>query len=511
MLQHHRDAIVIGAGISGLVCAYRLKALGVDVTLIEKSERAGGVIQTDRIDGYLIERGPNSSQGSEELLALVEELGITGELIEGDPKAPAYVYFNGALHPVPSGAGAFMKSHLLSLRGKLRIFKEPFVPVRRSESEESVASFARRRIGREAAERMVAPFVSGIYAGDAEQLSVQAAFPKLANLETGYGGLFRGMLAKGREARRAKRNASAVLEKAAPARKRLCSFRSGMAFLPNTLASKLGEDLMTGCEELRIGDCGLRIEETFQASPGNPQSAIRNPQSNLGQASPGNPQSAIRNPQSNLFTVEFEHAGDRHQLTCERLIVATPAGVASSLVAPLSEELSRLLGEIDYPPLAIISLAYDGSAIATKLDGFGFLVPPSERMNILGCVWNSSLFDGRAPGGKALVTVFIGGARNPTAAQAADAELVSTAHGELSKVLGISGDPQVVAITRYQRSIPQYNLGHFARVRRIETLLGDSSGLSLIGNYLHGVSTGDCIKDADRVAREVATSMSGTS
>jgi oxygen-dependent protoporphyrinogen oxidase len=488
MDKSHRHAIVIGAGISGLVCAYRLKALGMDVTLIEKSDRVGGVIQSERIDGYLIERGPNSSQGSEELMALVEELGITDELVEGDPKAPAYVYFNGALHPVPSGVGAFIKSGLLSLSGKLRILKEPFVPARRSDSEESVASFAWRRIGREASERMVAPFVSGIYAGDAEQLSVQAAFPRLANLETGYGGLFRGMFAKAREARRAKRDAAAVLDKAAPTRRRLCSFRSGMALLPKSLASKLGEDLLTGCDELRIADCGLPIEET----------------------SPGNSQSAIRNSQSNLLTVEFARAGDRHQLTCERLIVATPAGVAASLVAPLSDELSRLLGEIAYPPLAIVSLAYDESAIASKLDGFGFLVPPSERMNILGCVWNSSLFDGRAPLGKALVTVFIGGARNPDAALAADAELVSTAHVELCKVLGISGDPQVVAITRYQRSIPQYNLGHFARVLRIESLVGECPGLSLIGNYLHGVSTGDCIKEADRVAKEVATSTSGS-
>ncbi|HXI89260.1 MAG TPA: protoporphyrinogen oxidase [Blastocatellia bacterium] len=466
-MQNHRAAVVIGAGISGLVCAYRLKSLGIDVALIEKSDRVGGVIQSERIDGFLIERGPNSSQGTEELLALVEELGITGELAEGNPKAPAYVYFKGRLHPVPSGPSAFIKSDLLSLGGKLRIFKEPFVPVRRSDSEESVASFARRRIGREAAERMVAPFVSGIYAGDADQLSVQAAFPRLANLETGYGGLFRGTLAKAREARRARKAASAVLDKAAPTRRRLCSFQSGMAFLPTTLASKIGEDLLTGCEDLRVERSADSLE----------------------------------------FNVEFERGSDRHQLTCERIIIATPSTVASSLVADISAELSRLLDEIDYAPLAIVSLAYDQSTVSTSLDGFGFLVPPSEGMNILGCVWNSSLFNDRAPKGKALVTAFIGGARNPAAARAADAELVSTVHGELQKVLGISSDPQVVAITRYERSIPQYNLGHFARVQRIESLLGDLSGLTLIGNYLHGVSTGDCIKEADGVANKIKESL----
>ena len=463
MPQHHRDVVVIGAGISGLVCAFRLKSLGLDVALLEKSDRVGGVIQSERIGGFLIERGPNSSQGTEELVALVEELGITDELIEGDPKAPAYVYFEGRLHAVPSGPGAFLKSKLLSLGGKLRILGEPFVPARQADSEESVASFARRRIGRQAAELLVAPFVSGIYAGDAEELSVQAAFPKLANLETGYGGLFRGMFAKAREARKARKTAAAVLDKAAPTRRRLCSFQNGMAVLPETLASKLGEDLITGCEELRIADRGLRIE--------------------------------------------FDRGDNHHELTCERLVIAAPSNVAARLAAAVSDEMGGLLADIDYPALAIVSLAYEVKSISTKLDGFGFLVPPVEQMNILGCVWNSSLFKDRAPEGKALITVFIGGAGNPDAARLADADLVSTAHRELQRVLGISSDPEIVAITRYERSIPQYNLGHFRRVQQIEQLLRDLPQLRITGNYLHGVSTGDCIKEADRIAREIAASL----
>ncbi|MFY9555443.1 MAG: protoporphyrinogen oxidase, partial [Blastocatellia bacterium] len=282
MPQPHHDVIVIGAGISGLVCAYRLKSLGVDVALLERSDRVGGVIQSERIDGFLIERGPNSSQGGEELLALVEELEMTAELIEANPKAPAYVYFNGRLHPVPSSPAAFLKSGLLSLGGKLRILKEPFVPARQSGAEESVASFARRRIGQEPAERLVAPFVAGIYAGDADQLSVQAAFPRLASLESGYGSLFRGMFAKARQARRAKRAAAgSAVANAVPARKRLCSFRSGMSHLPRMLAAKLGEDLLTACSELRISDCSLRSETGAQPA---------------------------------RFLIEFERSGNHHQL-----------------------------------------------------------------------------------------------------------------------------------------------------------------------------------------------------
>ena len=464
-----KDVVVIGAGISGLVCAYRLKSLGFDVLLLEKSDRVGGVMQTEVIDGYQIERGPNSSQGTEELLALVEELGIAGELAEGDPKAPAYVYFRRQLHPVPSSPAAFIRSRLLSAKGKLRILKEPFVAARRSNEEESIASFARRRIGSEAAERMVAPFVSGIYAGDAEKLSAEAAFPRLANLETGYGGLFRGMMAKAREARRAKKAAAEVLDKAAPTRRRLVSFKNGMETLPKTLARKIGEDLLTGISNLRF-----RISN-----------------------------------QPERFSLEFERAGNRQLVTCERLIIATPARAAAALVRDSSDELSRLLEEIYYPPLVIACLAYPKSSIATPLDGFGFLVPPGERMNILGCVWNSSLFKGRAPEGHALITIFIGGARNTEVTQLADAELVTLAHSDLQKILGIASEPRVVTITRWERAIPQYNIGHVERVRRIEELLRARAGLNLIGNYLHGVSTGDCIKEADRVAKEIGESLPG--
>jgi protoporphyrinogen/coproporphyrinogen III oxidase len=464
MNDNHRDVIVIGAGISGLVCAYRLKMLGCDVALIEKSDRVGGVIHSEAIDGFLIERGPNSSQGTEELMALIEELGIIDEIAEGNPKAPAYVFYNRQLHPVPSSPAAFLKSRLLSASGKLRILAEPFVPVRQSDEEESVASFARRRIGSEAAERMIKPFVSGVYAGDAERLSVQAAFPKLVSLETGYGGLIRGTIAKAREARRAKKSAGAMLDKAAPARRRLISFRRGMGFLPETLASRLGEDLLTGCEE---------IDLKFEIS-------------------------------NSRYNVGFSRSDNRETITGKHVLIATTASAAASIAEPLSAELGRLLREIEYPPLGVVHLSYDKSTIKNPLNGFGFLAAPSEGLNILGCVWNTSLFEGRAPKGKTLLTIFIGGARKPEAARMADAEMVAVAHGELQPILGISSEPRVVSITRYERAIPQYNLGHAGRVRRIEELLKEMPGLRLIGNYLHGVSTGDCIKEADRVAREVA-------
>ena len=484
--MNHRDVIVIGAGISGLVCAYRLKTLGLDVAVIEASDRVGGVIQSDRIDGFLIERGPNSSQGTEELMALVDELGIIDEIAEGNPKAPAFVYFDRRLQAVPGGPGAFIKSRLLSLRGKLRILAEPFIATRKSTEEETVFSFARRRIGREAAERLVAPFVSGIYAGDAESLSVQAAFPRLANLEANYGGLIRGAFAKAREAKRAKRSAAAVMDKAAPTRRRLISFRSGMSFLTDTLADRIGEDVRTGCRDsvLRPADSSF-----------DPSTSM----SDRGQLNDGD------RPNHPPFTLTFKRDGRLEEMSCDRVVIASPAGAAADLVAPLSEELARLLREVAYPPLAVLYLAYPGQAIKARLDGFGFLVAPSEGLNILGCVWNSSLFEGRAPDGVALFTIYIGGARNPDAADLPDAELISVAHGELQSILGISADPHPVAVTRHKRAIPQYNLGHGDRIRKIETMLDGIPGLRLAGNYLHGVSTGDCIKEGDRIARIIGS------
>jgi oxygen-dependent protoporphyrinogen oxidase len=487
-----KDVVIIGAGLSGLVCAYRLKRLGLDVLLVENSERAGGVIRSEKVDGFLIERGPNSAQGSEELLALVEELGITDELIEGDSKAPAYVYFNGGLHAVPMSPPAFLKSTLLGFGGKLRVLAEPFIAGRRSDGEESVASFVRRRIGGQAAERLVAPFVSGIYAGDAEKLSVQAAFPRLANLENNYGGLFRGMIAKAREAKAAKKASALSDEKPKPQRKRICSFRQGMSFLTETLAARIGEELITGCSDLRISDLKSEISNDETRKNDDLRFQISNSKSQIDDC---------------RFAIKFTKAGGDELIICKDMIIATPAFIASKLVAPLSSELEGLLSEIEYPPLSIAHLAYDRTEVGHDLKGFGFLATPSANLKILGCVWNTSLFEGRAPSGKVMMTVFIGGARHPELARLADAELAAAAHSELQRILNVSDEPQIISITRYSRAIPQYNLGHAERVRNLEKRLGKIPGLHLAGNYLKGVSTGDCIKEADHLARETCKTL----
>ena len=458
-----KDVVVIGAGISGLVCAYRLKSLGIDCVALDASDHPGGVIKTDRIDDYLIERGPNSSQGSEELLALIDEIGLTEELVEGDPKAPAYVFSGNRLHQVPGGPGAFFQSKLLSLSAKLRLLSEPFIRRRQGDGEESVFSFAERRLGAEVARKLVAPFVAGIYAGDSSRISLQAAFPKLAALEKSYGSLIRGAITTAKQSRSKKKTDPADGQRR---RRRLISFREGMESLPRALGEKIGEDLLTGCSKIRLKRSGSSI------------------------------------------VVDFTQSNYEYTAAPRIVVVSTPSAIAATILEPVIPEIGPLLSEIDYPRLAIVYLSYDTASIDHSLNGFGFLVAPEENLSILGCVWNSSLFPNRAPAGKSLFTVFMGGALRPEICEVPDGDLTAAAHTDLQRVLGIRGEPRVVAITRYERSIPQYNLGHAARVSKIDSLLAGYPDLRLIGNYLHGVSTGDCVRNADQAAREIATSLS---
>jgi oxygen-dependent protoporphyrinogen oxidase len=368
--------------------------------------------------------------------------------------------------------------------GKLSLLGEPLRKTRVSDEEESVASFAARRLGPQIAERFVAPFVSGIYAGDSKKLSVQAAFPRLAILERDHGSLIRGAFALLAKKRKAKTVADTTKK---PKTKRLCSFKEGMGFLPKTLAAKMGEDLMTGC-----GGISVTVSDSRDGAK------TQRTKISTGVSAADETQAKAR------FTVSFERLGITEQFTSDNVVIATPARAAAALARPLSEPLGHLLEEIEYPRLAVVSLAYDESALRAPLSGFGFLAVPGQGLNILGCVYSSSLFPGRAPAGKVLLNTFVGGALNPGKADLEDPELAALVHRDLVMALGAKTEPRVMTVTRYERSIPQYNLGHAERVGRIDDLAYSVPGLHLIGNYLHGVSTGDCIKEADRVAREIA-------
>jgi protoporphyrinogen/coproporphyrinogen III oxidase len=462
-MSEKRQAIVIGAGITGLVTAYELQKRGLSVSLLERADTVGGVIQSERRDDYLLERGPSSFLESEEALQLIEELGLESSFVAADPKAPRFIYFGSKLEQVPMSPLAFLTTSLLSVKGKLRIFAEPFIPPRRGEGDESIADFVRRRIGKEGHDRLLAPFVSGVYAGNTEALSMAASFPKMVELESKYGSLVLGAIRSARQ-KRLEESEKKGSVKRFPGGKRLCSFLDGMATLPGALARKLDDSLMTSCKSIDI---------------------------TIGSDSP-------------RYRVRVNQLSENRELSTDTLVLATPATPTAKIIGHKFPSLATELESIEYAPMGIVYLSFDKLEIGRSLDGFGFLVPRNQGVRILGCVWNSSLFPARSPLDRALVTSFIGGAHDRGAVDLTDEELIKIVGGELKSILRTPATPAPVGVWRVRQAIPQYMIGHVARVARIREIEKAQPGLHFAGNYMQGVSVPDCISRAMKLASHIA-------
>lgn len=440
------DVVIIGAGITGLTTSYYLNKSGLKICLLESSKRVGGVIHTNKVDHYLLEYGPNSFQESDEINNLINELNLGSELVTADPKMPRYVYFQGKLQTVPLSPPALVSSSLISLSGKLRIFAEPFISKYKQPQEESIASFVRRRLGTQIHDRLVSPFVSGVYAGNTENLSLAASFPTLAKLEQDYGSLILGAIKS-----RANKSSKPTEEKKLA--KRLCSFKEGLSTLPCALSNHL-KDLV----KLDSKILSLTI-----------------------------------NQQKPYYKIKFEHNGSFNEISTNHLVLATPATVSASLLENHLPIIANELKAIEYVPIAIVHLSFPLSKLNQPLNGFGVLIPRSEKIRLLGSIWNSSLFPERAPKDEALLTNFIGGAHDPNAILLTDSELGNIIGAELKTILNIAITPKIINIYRYQKAIPQYTIGHLTRLAKIEAELNKQSGLYLASNYLQGVSVPDCI------------------
>lgn len=436
------STFVVGAGMSGLVRARALLARGEDARLFESSDRPGGAVRTERKDGFLLELGPNTVRPTAELWALVEELGLRDEALLADPRLPRYVEWEGRLHALPMSPGGLVSTKLLSARAKLRLLAEPFA---RHEAgpEESVHSFFARRLGEEVADRFIEPFVGGIFAGSSKSLSIAAAFPTFARWDRDHGSIVRGAIAERKKTPR---------DKSAPRPPRgLLSFRDGLETLPRALASGLGDRLETG----------TKVENVSPLPEGG-----------------------------------WKLATSRGEREADRIVLASPAWEAARLVLPFAPEAAEALSAIPHPFLTVAHLRVAHASLPRPLHGFGHLVVPQKGRRILGAVWSSSLFSGRAPEGHGLVTVFLGGSRDPEAARMTDEELARTAVRDTAAALGAREEPAVVSLTRYSRSIPQYTAGHLARVAVLEETEARFPGLTFIGNYRGGVSVGDVVKGA---------------
>jgi oxygen-dependent protoporphyrinogen oxidase len=451
----HVPALIVGGGISGLVCAHALRKASVNALLLEASSRPGGVIHSERRAGYLCELGPQSFSGTEPLSALCQELGIEAELVQAPPRAPRYVFVNGALRPVPLGPPALFLSSLLSAVTKRAITRDLFGKSQPPEQDESVASFVRRKFSAELLDKLAGPFISGIYAGDPERLSVRSAFPQLYEAEKSTGSVIRGV----------KRAARA--NKGRRQRSTLFSFREGNETLVRALATRLGEALRLGAEVVEVK----------------------------------------RSPAATRFELKIHASSRPETITTDHLLLATPTDVAGKLLRGVNPAFDSQLSLIEYAPVAIVSLGYRQSDVGRSLTGFGFLVPRSASLRVLGTVWNSSLFPNRAPDGHVLLTSFVGGATDPQAADLSPANLVSLVHGEIAPLLAIRQAPIFCNVTIYPRALPQYNLGHSERLAAVDQLRRESPNLWLTGNYLRGPSIGVCVEQSLALAKQVHSEL----
>lgn len=439
------EVVVIGGGISGLTAAHLLGSEGHDVAVFDQGDLAGGRMRSERINGFLMEHGANSIVGpapaADELIAA---LGLDGEKIARSPAARnRYLVRGGVARALPVDPRGFFMSGFFTLAGRLRLLMEPFAPARTE--DETIAAFARRRLGREMLDYVMDPLASGLYAGDPEQLSISAAFPRLKQLECRFGSVILGALRS-------------------RYRRRLFSFREGLGTLPQSLASELA-----------------------------------------GSLHPGHRVEAVRRSPGGRFRVVVRSGPTARLIMADSVVIALPAYAAAEVLQSLDAPLAEALAEIGHPPLSVVFLGYRASAIAHPLDGLGVLMPGVEKRGVLGILFSSTLFAGRAPSHHVALTAFVGGARQPQLALLPPHELAALAQREVRDLLGARAAPELVRTRRWRRGLPQPGVDHAARLARIAASESEHAGLFLTGNYFSGVSTAACIEQAFSTARRASS------
>jgi protoporphyrinogen/coproporphyrinogen III oxidase len=449
-----RPVVVIGGGIGGLATAYELHRQHVPFVLLESGSRLGGVILSEQIDEYTVDGGPDALLIQKpEGIKLCEELGLGSLLVPTKLPRLAFIQRDGRLHPLPAGSvlgiptawGPFIKTHLFSWPGKVRMAAEIVVPRRRDTSDESIGSFMTRRFGAEATTYLAEPLLAGIHAGDVDRLSVRALFPRFVEDEAKYGSLLRAF--RHQSTRRPSPDGA------------FKSLPGGLSDLVRALIATLpGASIRLRTEVSGI----LKDGETFRVETA---------------------------------------AGDR--VDARAVVVATPAFAAATILRVLSPELARLCSAIPYASAATVAVAFRRDAVSHPLNGSGFVVPKVENTGIMAASWLSSKWPNRAPEGRVLMRAFVGGARDPRALEKSDAELVSTAMTALRPLLGIVGEPLLRRVYRWDRANAQHEVGHLDRLARIETALATIPGLHLTGSGYRGVGIPDCVADGRATARKV--------
>jgi len=468
-----KHIIVIGGGIAGLAAAHRLTELSragprdLRVTLLEASDRLGGVIATEHAGNLILELGPDSYiTDKPAALRLCERLGLADRLIaprHGPLKL--YTVHRGALEPLPEGfllmaptrVGSVLRSPVFSWAGKLRMGLEPLVPRRSDGGDESLASFVRRRLGREVLERVAQPLIGGIYASDPEALSLTATMPRFLEMERNHGSVIVG-------SRRAQKRRAQAADETGARWSLFVSIDGGMEVLVRRVEEALGPGV-------------VRLGETVRE--------------------------LSRNADTNRWEVDTGGAS----LEADAVICTLPAFAAGDALTALDPELARELKAIPFSSTATVNLAYRRSDIAHPLDGYGFVVPHVEGRKIMACTFSSVKYAGRAPEDTALLRCFAGGALQPDLLDQPDEILEDQVRKDLEALLGISGPPILCRTTRYPDCMPQYNVGHLDRVERIETRLTQNATLTLAGKSYRGVGIADCIANSETAAERIVETL----
>ncbi|HWP57201.1 MAG TPA: protoporphyrinogen oxidase [Candidatus Acidoferrales bacterium] len=467
-----RRLVVVGGGISGLTAAHRAleiareKNLALELKLLEASARLGGVISTQRVDDFLIEDGPDGFLTEKPwALELCGRLGLVPRLIRTQSaNRSVYVVCRGRLEPLPEGfflmaptrLGPLVRTPIFSWRGKARLLIEPLIRRRRHTSDESVASFVRRRLGREVLERVVQPLVGGIYGADPEELSMAATLPRFFASERAGRSVLRSI----QRDRRA--GAAAAGRDRSGARYSLfASFSGGMGELVDALATRLPK------QALRLN---ARVERLERGPPGD------------------------------TWTVVLR---DGEKFSASGVILAAPAHAAAEILCGVAPEVSAKLKEIRYTSTATVNLAYRREEIAHPLDAFGFVVPALERRSIVACTFSSVKYPNRAPEGFVLLRAFVGGALGGAALAGDDASVEASVRRDLRALLGVTAAPLFSRVCRYPLSLPQYRVGHLDLLRAIDGELQKWPGLALAGSGYRGVGVPDCVRDGEHAAAAV--------
>ncbi len=451
----NKKIVILGAGISGLSTAYLLNKDGYDVTVLEKKSEVGGSMESTWESGYMFDRGPNSGLETTPLIGtMVEELGLQDQLMyaskEGNKR---YILRNDHLHALPMSPIAFIKTKLFSPAAKLRLFIEPLIGKSNDGYYQSISEFVTRRLGKEFLDYAINPFVAGVYAGNPEELSVKSAFPKLYALEEEYGGLIVGTI---KSIRKRKQRAEKSKQSA-----RMFSFKDGMQILPKTIADKLGKKVITSAEVI-----SLQKNETG-------------------------------------YSVIYNHGESSQRIDCDILLSTLPAYIGADLFKAFDDKLSKHLSQIYYPPVLVMFLGYNETDIAQPLDGFGFLVPAKEKKSFLGAIWSSVIFQNRSETGKAVFTLFVGGARNPEVGNVDKQALIKKVKDEFHQLMKISAEPVYESYRYWSQAIPQYNLGYIEHENYFDEFEKKNRGIILGGNYRGGISVGDCIKNSEILSNRI--------